>query len=262
MRQTARITGLARETVARRMRSMGEQCRAVQEELLHGGHPRLRGTYLLDELETFETDRRLRPVTVPVLLQRGSLFVVYACAGPLAPRGRLDAWHARRLEEETARSGRRRCGSKVAVRKALEYLDRALVSRSSLNLTTDRKSSYPELVRAIFSRRFGSHARESSKRRRDRGNPLFPVNHTLAMMRDGISRLVRRSWAASKLRARLEDHIWIWVAYRNYVRGITVDAPRTTPAMVAGIAQRPWTSREIFRWKWQGRMPGGMRPAE
>jgi hypothetical protein len=39
------------------------------------------------------------------------------------------------------------------------------------------------------------------------------------MMRDGISRLVRRSWGASKLRARLELHAWIWVVWRNYVRG-------------------------------------------
>ena len=56
-------------------------------------------------------------------------------------------------------------------------------------MQTDKKSSY----RTILARRFGArlaHERHSSIAKRDYSNPLFPINHTLAMMRDGISRLV------------------------------------------------------------------------
>jgi hypothetical protein len=84
---------------------------------------------------------------------------------------------------------------------------------------------------------------------RNYSNPLFPINHTLAMMRDGVSRLVRRSWAAAKLRERLELHLWIWVAYRNYVRAITNEARHVTSAMALGIDSGKWKRREMLAWR-------------
>ncbi|MBL7008437.1 MAG: hypothetical protein ISR76_05525, partial [Planctomycetes bacterium] len=70
-----------------------------------------------------------------------------------------------------------------------------------------------------------------------------------AMMRDGVSRLVRRSWAASKRRERLEQHLWIWLVYRNYLRGVTNEAPRVTPAMAVGVDDRKRTRTELLRWR-------------
>jgi hypothetical protein len=93
------------------------------------------------------------------------------------------------------------------------------------------------------------HERHSSKAERNYFNPLFPINHTFAMARDGLSRLVRRNWAAAKLRERLERHLWIWIAYRNYVRGITNDAPRVTPAMALGIDREQWQREELLAWR-------------
>jgi hypothetical protein len=60
--------------------------------------------------------------------------------------------------------------------------------------------------------------RISSEEPRGLDNPLFRINRTLAMMRDGVSRLVRRTWAASKKREQLEKHLWVWIVFRNYVR--------------------------------------------
>ena len=261
MRQAARLTGLARDTIARRQISLGLQCRAFHEHALRsaGG---LRGTFQLDELETFETDRLVRPVTVPVLIQARSLLVVHAETAPLAPRGNLDAFRLLRKERDEHLFGKRRSGSRAAVESTLRRLDCTLADDAYLNLVSDRKSSYRKLVRQIFGRRFGSHVQESSKRRRDRSNPLFAINHTLAMLRDGVSRLVRRSWGASKRRGPLDAHLWVWIAYRNYVRGITVLAPRITPAMVAGVMGAPRCSADLFRWRWAGRMTAIIRPAD
>ena len=71
------------------------------------------------------------------------------------------------------------------------------------------------------------------------------------MMRDGLSRLVRRTWAASKCRERLEQHLWVWICYRNYVRGPHErDARRTTPAMRAGVmSERQVDFDELFVWQ-------------
>ena len=69
------------------------------------------------------------------------------------------------------------------------------------------------------------------------------------MLRDGVSRLVRRTWAASKEGARLRLHLWIWACWRNYVCGITNRSPGVTPAMVAGVASRPLGKDELLGWR-------------
>ena len=45
--------------------------------------------FQLDEQETFETDRLLKPVTMPVLIHADSRFVVHVEAAKLPARGQL-----------------------------------------------------------------------------------------------------------------------------------------------------------------------------
>ncbi|MHC4514555.1 MAG: hypothetical protein ACYS5W_12735 [Planctomycetota bacterium] len=45
--------------------------------------------FLLDEMESFEDNRRTRPVTIPVLVERTSYFVVGTDCAPIRPRGRM-----------------------------------------------------------------------------------------------------------------------------------------------------------------------------
>ena len=259
-RQAARVTGYARGTVAARMRSMGAHCRLWHRQALKDC--KLTGAFLLDELETFETDRLVQPVTVPVLIQKHSLFIVDVQTAPLPSRGRLGPYHQLRKLRREALYGKRRSGSRQAVERCFRELGRVLDPRADLELITDRKSTYRALIRGNFGHLRCNHARVSSRARRDRRNPLFPINHTLAMLRDGVSRLVRRSWGAAKLRERLGEHLWIWVVYRNHVRGITVEAPRVTPAMVAGVSNRRVEPAEVFRWRWVGGRAGGGRGAD
>jgi hypothetical protein len=69
------------------------------------------------------------------------------------------------------------------------------------------------------------------------------------MMRDGMSRLVRRSWAASKIREWLERHAWIWIAYRNYIRSITNRARLTTAGQALGVVARRFDKGSLFQWR-------------
>jgi transposase-like protein len=247
-RQAARVLRCDRKTIAHRLELLGEHCRdfhASRLALVQGG---LGGTFQLDELETFEHSRRLRPVTMPILIERKSFFVLDLRTAALPCRGRLSRKDREKKSEREAAGGVRSSGSRLAVERCFETLARCLGEDLPVRVQTDQKSSY----RTILARRFGSrlaHERHSSRARRDYRNPLFPINHTLAMLRDGISRLVRRTWAASKLRARLEDHAWIWAVWRNYVRGVTNRAPDVTPAMALGVERERWTTSEICAWK-------------
>ena len=93
------------------------------------------------------------------------------------------------------------------------------------------------------------HAPHSGKGPRGASHPLWPINHTLAMLRDGLSRLVRRTWAASKERTWLAEHAWIWIAYRNYIRGFTNAKKRMSSAQHAGVVARRFSKANFFEWR-------------
>ncbi|MCK6444752.1 MAG: hypothetical protein L6Q99_00005, partial [Planctomycetes bacterium] len=80
-------------------------------------------------------------------------------------------------------------------------------------------------------------------------NPLFPINHTLARVRDNLSRLVRRNWGASKKREWLLGHCAIWITYRNYVRDRVNRERGVTPAMKLGLETAPWSVERLLRWR-------------
>ena len=251
MRQMARIAGCKRKTVEHRLHLLAAHCREFHQQVLDRAVARggIQGSFQLDELETFETDRRLMPVTVPVLIERRSYYVLHVETAPLPARGRLSK-AKRKLKEKLEKVlGKRRSGSRKAVESTLSVLRSVLPKDAYLDIQTDRKSSYKTLIWKLFQGRLAAHVRESSKRARDYSNVLFPINHTLAMMRDGVSRLVRRSWAASKKRDRLELHLWIWLVYRNYIRGVTNSAPGVTPAMALGVEDRRWLKADLLRWR-------------
>ena len=258
MRQSARLRGSSRKTIAHRLELLGRFGAEFHRHCLDCARLRgpLEGTFQLDELETFETDRRLQPVTVPVLIERRTYFVLHTAVAPLPARGGLSPRHREQKESREQRFGKRRSGSTRVVRESFAVLWRVAGRKNNVTVQTDRKGSYASILKRMFGGRL-THQKISSKEPRGYSNPLFPINHTLAMMRDGLSRLVRRTWAAAKLRERLAWHLWIWVLWRNYIRGITVNAPWTSPAMAAGICEHQWKKPDLLRWK--GEFVGDLR---
>jgi hypothetical protein len=79
-------------------------------------------------------------------------------------------------------------------------------------------------------------------------NPLFPINHTEAMMRDLQGRLRRESWLVSKKRRYLDLAVQLWMAYRNYVRR-RFNFDDRTPAQVLGFVPRRMTPGELLSWR-------------
>ncbi|MEQ1722809.1 MAG: hypothetical protein ABL930_06505, partial [Pseudobdellovibrio sp.] len=46
-------------------------------------------------------------------------------------------------------------------------------------------------------------------------DPLFSLNHTCAMMRAKVSRLIRRTWNTTKKPERLSEHLALAVLHHN-----------------------------------------------
>jgi len=249
-RQSARNHACSRTTIARHFERLARHCRDFHEARLaevrvRGG---LSGTFLLDELETYENCRKLQPVTMPVLIEKTSGFVLETRTAALPARGRLTPSEEEHLKRLELKRGRRRNGSRGAVKRCFQRLTEVMAPDVRAVVMTDEKTSYASVLRELFENRC-VHVRIPSTLPRTKRNPLWPINHTLARLRDGVSRLVRETWAASKLRRRLEDHAGIWMAYRNYVRGMTNKRSRIPPAMALGVCARRWTFRQMVEWR-------------
>lgn len=249
-RQSARTLGCNRKAVDRRIPLLGMIARAVHERLapdrsdaafLHGG-------FVLDELETYAESRRNNPLTAPAVVHHNSFFVVHTEVGPLPRRGGKGRDEAPPEPLSPAEEAVRNAGSKVAVAACCAALADLAPESGTVFVATDMKTTYPDLLREAFGARL-VHDVTHSKEVRDRWNPLFAANHTFAMLRDGVSRLVRETWAASKLAARLRHHLWVWVSYRNYVRGMTNKRWSETPAMVIGACSRKLGIAELLQWR-------------
>ena len=249
-RQAARDLDCDRGTIALRLEIFGKHCRAFHERLMQerGQARPWPGTFLLDELETYEHNRRLKPLTVPLLVHKPSHCILHAAVGTLPPRRPLSKANQRKLAALELLEGKRRSESRVKVAECFDVLERVLPQSGIVPVNTDEKHSYRVLLKERFKERL-VHQRTNSKEPRSYWNPLFVVNHTFAMLRDGLSRLVRRNWAVSKEREKLEWHLWTYIAWRNYVRPITNQRRFESAAMVAGLAPRMLEVSELLQWR-------------
>ena len=251
-RQAARVLQVARRTIERRFRWLAAHAEAFHGNRLHGAE--LAGPFQLDELETFEANR-YQPVTVPVLIDRRTFFLVATAVGPLRRKGRMTSVQKQRRQRHEEIQGRRPTHCARAVREVLARLRPIAGVRRPFVLESDRKPLYESLGRRMFGARFVWSAHSASARR-DRRNRLFPINHTNARLRHFLSRLRRRTWCISKKREDLQRHLFIAALWVNYSRGIT-NRTKVTPAEALGLAPRALRPEELLSWRqdWGARSP-------
>lgn len=244
LRQAAQVLQVARRTIERRFEWLARHASDWHANQLDGAI--LCGPFQLDELESFEANR-YQPVTVPVLIDRSSLFIVATEVGALRRKGTMTAMQRRRRAEHERRHGRRPSQSPRAVRSVLDRLHQVVGPRQPVVLDSDRKPLYGQLGNRTFPGRF-VWRRHDAAARRDHRNPLFPINHTNARLRHFLSRLRRRTWCVSKRREGLRAHLAIATLWSNYARGIT-NRTRTTAAQAVGVARRAYRPEELLAWR-------------
>lgn len=245
LRQTARELGITRSALEGKARKISRHLRLLHDNLAR----RLRGEveFSLDELETFETCRSTRPLTVPILIERETMFIVDARCAPIRPSGKMTAERRARIAAEAAVHGPRPNRSSACVAEVLRKAARMCAGECQVQFVTDQKRTYPGLIRRAFGAGVG-HQQVSSKRRRDTSNPLFRINLTNAVARDLNGRLRRRSWLVSKRGCYLELQLGLWLAYRNYHRP-RFNRDTDSPAMLCGLLPQRLSREQMLSWR-------------
>ena len=205
-------------------------------------------SFQLDELETFEGRRNTRPLSVPVLIERNSRFLVWAESATIRPRGKMTTARRRAVEADERRFGKRRDCSRSSVSRTLNRGVDVSGSLARVLLETDKKISYGQLAREALGRGRLVHVTTSSKLPRDVENPLFPINQTEAIARDLMGRLRRQSWLASKKRRYLDLALQIFASYRNYVRR-RFNSDEFSAAQKLGFVPRRLSEHEVLSWR-------------
>ena len=244
LRQTSRLVGIATKNLEKKFRKIGRHCRLLNRNTRKQLPAPV--TLQMDEMESYEGRRRVRPVTVPTLIERSSRLILDMSSAPIRPSGQMSAARRAAIHEDEKRHGKRPSRSMPAVRRVLRVAGRVCEGHRAVVLQTDQKSTYPNLARSVLGRAL-VHERTSSRVVRDVRNPLFPINHTEAMARDLIGRLRRRSWLVSKKRWCLNLHMHIYMCYRNLCRP-RFNGERATPAQLVGWVQQRLRPNQILSW--------------
>ena len=246
LRQSARLIGLSRRCLDFKFRKIARHLRRLHLNLQA---PLPSGTMLqFDELETFEGMRTLRPLTVPILIEKHSRYVIWAESATIPARHRKTK-HGRKRSEELLRHGRRPDGSRRACERTLSRAAALLRHVDAVGIETDMKRSYPAVMRKAFGKSTRiAHRQVSSKRTRDLSNPLFPINQTEAIARDLMGRLRRQSWLASKKRRYLDLALALFMTWRNLVRR-RFNRDLFSAAQHLGFVRRRMSEEELCSWR-------------
>ena len=245
LRQVSRLLRCGVRCPQQKLAKMGLTLAQLRDNLC----PRLAGgrAFVMDEEETYEA-ASIRPLTMPVVIDRETWFLVAEDVGSIRRLARPGTRRRAAQDTEETKRGRRADESRACTERVL----RALAGKcpeGRVLLQTDMKSSYATLARRIFGARL-VHETTSSRRVRDKHNPLFPINVTLAMTRDNCGRLRRRSWLVTKQAERLRNHLQLFAVYRNFVRRrFNRDAAADTPARLLGLVPRNLEAGEVLAWR-------------
>jgi transposase-like protein len=252
LRQSARNLHLSRHCTELKARKIGRHLRRLNLNL-RGPLPS-NARLQFDELETYEGRRNTRPLSVPLLIEATSYFVIWGESAPIRPSGRMSDKRLAAIASDERILGPRRDLSRSSALRTLKRGSAMASDIEVVRIDTDEKSTYPGLLREAFGKGRFEHTRTNSKLARGTWNRLFPINHTEALARDLTGRLRRESWLASKRRRWLDIALHVLSAYRNYVRRRTNES-EMSPAQMLGFVPRRLTEHELLSW----RQDGGLR---
>jgi len=213
IRGIARIFGVDKGTVARRLVLLAQEAR--HREAIRRNAAPLAGTVMFDDLITFE-HTKLKPLSVTVIADADRWRIIGSTVSQIPASGHI--------AEKSRKKYGKRPDKSIRARHKLMSNTAALISIKSM-VITDKHKHYPALVKRHLQE--ATHVQHESIKasvvgqgelKKSGKDPLFCINHQLAMFRANVSRLFRRSWNTTKRVSRLSDHLDIFIDDYNRFR--------------------------------------------
>lgn len=210
LRGLAHLYRASRTTIARKLRLLGEVARGEFVSELAQLSPMQ--IVQFDEMETFE-HTKWQPLSMAVAVCENTRRIVGFQIARMPARGP----YAKKAREKY---GRRADERRSAREKLLSSIAPKILSQGLLK--SDKNPAYPPLIRlhlpGVEHQCFKGRrpcAVGFGELKRGGFDPLFSFNHTAAMIRAHMSRLLRKTWCTTKKIQSLEDHLYIYANFHN-----------------------------------------------
>lgn len=209
-REAARILNLNRKTVVRKFLFIAREEQAALVAWNRKFPPCVEVEF--DDLETFE-HTKCKPLSVTMVVEFRTRRILGFEVSSMPAKGRLAVVSRRKYGP--------RLDERAEKRRRLFEQMKPLILPEAL-IRSDSNPHYPEDVRRFFPG--GRHVTVLGGRgavtgqgelKKLRFDPLFTLNHTFAMFRANINRLVRKTWCTTKKAERLRAHIAIYAMSHN-----------------------------------------------
>ena len=206
----AQILKVNPKTVAKKLTFLGGICRKRldRERMQYSGIEHIQ----FDELQTIE-HTKCKPLSVAVAVAKKERKILGFRVSKMPATGHLASISRKKY-------GKRPDERMQGMGQLFDELSRLLSPTASFS--SDECSFYKGVLRRYFPQaNYAQHKGQKGcvagqgELKKTVFDPIFTVNHTFAMMRDGISRLTRRTWNTTKKIRSLIDHISIYIWMHN-----------------------------------------------
>ena len=212
MRRSARVLKIHRTTVHRKFLYLAEKARLKNENFLEllAQNPVIHMQF--DDLIT-SVHTKLKPLSVTLAVDAKRRFILGAEVGSLPAFG-----HLAKLSRK--KYGHRKNEHREMLHELFSKIEKVIDPLSLIE--SDEHQNYKPIVNRFFPQakylqyKGGRGAivgqGELKKLNYD---PLFKLNHTCAMLRANINRLIRKTWCTTKDPIMLKKHLEIYICYHN-----------------------------------------------
>jgi transposase-like protein len=212
MRRSAQIFGVHRITIKRKLKYLALKSRLNQEALLKKLELSKVTNMQFDDLITKENSK-LKPLSVTLAVDANRRFILGAEVSQIPAFGHLS-------EMAKIKYGPRKCHHKKGINKLFKKIVNTIATTAIVG--SDEHRNYREFIKHYFPRadyyQFKSERSSiagQGELKKVKFDPLFAINHTCAMLRANVNRLIRKTWCTTKDPARLKDHLDIFIDYFN-----------------------------------------------
>ena len=210
LREIARLLGCNYKTVYYKFRWLGFRAKEFHKKQI------LKASEIyFDEMESIE-HTKLKPLTIALAVNE-NYQILGVQVGSIPAKGHLAQISQKKYGPRANESSEKTKELLVNIKEQVS---------SVFSIKSDAKPLYTKLVKeilpAVSYEQFPS--RDNKEKRREQKylkseklihDPLFPLNHTCAVLRDHIKRLTRKSWCTSKVKEHLELNLYLYIAKVN-----------------------------------------------
>ncbi|MCB0392836.1 MAG: hypothetical protein KDD58_16215 [Bdellovibrionales bacterium] len=212
LRRIALLLKINLKTVARKLEYLAHKARLEHKKRLKKLFPVCEIQF--DDMETFE-HTKMKPLSITIAVIKQRRLVLGAEVSSMPAKGLL----ARKSRKKYGpRKDERKQGRTRLFQKISECVEERALFESDENphYTSHLKQHFPGCRHLQYKGRRGCVVGQGELKAGG-FDPLFSLNHTCAMLRYSISRLVRRTWVTTKRIDQLQNHIDIYINYHNKV---------------------------------------------